>query len=131
MTFKATIPSGNETGILSPIRSRCFSEPTIIPLARRSFRPSLPDFDGIVYVADNTDSESTSTTKEDIESLLGDETISRPILVLIPTSDTSGTANEKKLVEELGVAEKVGEKVRNLFCLTLTPAAGLTHNVAV
>ncbi|KJA16297.1 hypothetical protein HYPSUDRAFT_219534 [Hypholoma sublateritium FD-334 SS-4] len=91
VTFKATIPSGNES-------------------ARRSFRPSLPDFDGIVYVADNTDSESSSMAKEDIESLLGDKAISRPILILIPTSDASGTLNEKKLVEELGVAKLVGEK---------------------
>lgn len=100
-----------------PMRSRCYPEQLTVPLARRSFRSSLHDFDGIVYVADNTDSESISTSKEELENLLGDETISKPILGLILKSNASGIPNEKKLVQELGIAEKVGEKVWNLSCI--------------
>ncbi len=83
-----------------------------ILLARRSFQSSLPDFDAIVYVADTFDSESTETSKVELESLLVTEIISRPILVLFSVSDPS---NEEQIIQELGLAEKVGAKVK-VYC---------------
>ena len=65
-----------------------------------------------MYVADTFDSESTATSKVELESLLGKETIPRPILVLFSTSNPS---NEKLIVQELGLAERVGVKVK-VYC---------------
>jgi len=83
-TFTATVPSGNER-------------------AQRSMRIYLPEYDGIAFLVDATDSESVAKSKAELNSLLTDEAISnlKPILVLVQKPDASGIANEEILVQEL------------------------------
>ncbi|RDB29341.1 GTP-binding protein SAR1a [Hypsizygus marmoreus] len=73
VNFTATVPSGN-TG------------------ARLAWRSSLPEFDGIVYVVDTKDSSWLTVAKEELNGLLNDETLSKPILILVAKSDPSEEA---------------------------------------
>ncbi|CAA7267617.1 unnamed protein product [Cyclocybe aegerita] len=103
-TFVAAIPSGNEG-------------------ARRSHRQSLTDYDSIVYVVDPTDADSLSTSKEELNRVLADEALTKPILVLISKPDASGVANEGSLVQELGLeqaVEKADGRV-GVFAYSLSP----------
>ena len=72
-------------------------------------RDSLAEFDGIVYLVDATDSESL---KAELDSLLADKTISKPLLVLVQKPDASDIANEEILMQELCLEEAIA-KVRN------------------
>jgi len=72
-------------------------------------RDTLAEFDGIVYLVDATDSESS---KAELDSLLADKTILKPLLVLVQKPDASGIANEEILMQELCLEEAIA-KVRN------------------
>ena len=72
-------------------------------------RDTLAEFDGIVYLVDATDSESS---KAELDSLLADKTISKPLLVLVQKPDALGIANEEILMQELCLEEAIA-KVRN------------------
>ena len=73
-------------------------------------RVYLPEYDGIVFLVDATDSKS----KSELNSLLTDKAISylKPILVLVQRPDPSGIANEEILIQELCLEEPIA-KVRN------------------
>ena len=73
-------------------------------------RDSLAEFDGIVYVVGATDFESL---KAELDSLLADKDISKPLRVLVQKADSSGIANEEILMQELRLEEAIA-KVRNL-----------------
>ena len=80
--------------------------------ARRSFRQMLPKSDGIVYLVDAIDPESSSSSKAELNDILADEALSKPILVLVPKPDASGIANEETLMQELCMGEAIA-KVRH------------------
>ena len=75
---------------------------------RSPLRDSLAEFDGIVHVVGATDSE---TSKAELDSLLADKAISKPLLVLVQKPDSSGIANEEILMQELRLEEAIA-KVR-------------------
>ena len=76
---------------------------------RSPLRDSLAEFDGIVYLVGATDFESS---KAELDSLLADKAISKPLLVLVQKPDSSGIANEEILMQELRLEEAIA-KVRN------------------
>ncbi|KAJ3496929.1 hypothetical protein NLJ89_g10417 [Agrocybe chaxingu] len=102
-TFVAAVPSGNEG-------------------ARRSHRQSLADYDSIVYVLDATDNDSLSTSKEELNGVLTDEALTKPILILVPKADASGVANES-LLQELGLKQAVAKADGRVavFAYSLSP----------
>jgi hypothetical protein len=69
--------------------------------ARLAWRSVLPDFDGIVYVVDAAE---LALSKDELHGLLNDETLSKPILILAPMSNTS---SEEELRQQLNVQEVV------------------------
>jgi len=77
-------------------------------------RVYLPEYDGIVFLVDATDSESFSKSKTELNSLLTDKAISnlKPILVLVQRPNPSGIANEEILIQELCLEEPIA-KVHN------------------
>jgi hypothetical protein len=72
----------------------------------------LTEFDAIVYVVNPTDSESFSRTKEELDSLLVDQAISKPILVLVQKPYATGITNEEILQQESYLERQIA-KVRN------------------
>ena len=72
-------------------------------------RDSLAEFDGIVYLVDAMDFESS---KAELDGLLADKAISKPLLVLVQKPDASGVADEQILMQELCLGEAIA-KVRN------------------
>ena len=72
--------------------------------ARLAWRSVLPDFDGIVYVVDAAESTQLALSKDELHGLLNNETLSKPILILAPMSNTS---SEEELRQQLNVQEVV------------------------
>jgi len=85
VTITATVPSANMG-------------------ARLAWRSVLPDFDGIVYVVDAAEPTQLALSKDELHGLLNDETLSKPILILAPMSNTS---SEEELRQQLNVQEVV------------------------
>ena len=47
-----------------------------------------------MYLADVIDPESFSSAKAELDDILADKAVSKPMLVLVPKPDASGIANE-------------------------------------
>ena len=76
-------------------------------------RVYLPRYDGIVFLVGASDSESFSkSSRAELDSILTDKAILKPILILVQKPDASGIANEETLVQELCLEEAIA-KVRN------------------
>lgn len=65
--------------------------------ARREWRADLSDYDGVVYLVD---AKELNRSKEELNSLLADEALSKPILIL-------GSKSEGNLFEELNLQETI------------------------
>jgi len=63
------------------------------PLGRQGVHETLCDYDGIVCFIDKRDDEALHDSKEELNSLLSDNAISQPIVILIPTQNALGYAN--------------------------------------
>jgi hypothetical protein len=78
--------------------------PVTLHLARLAWRSALSDFDGIVYLVDVIDPTQLALSKEELDGLLNDETLSKPILILAPKSSSLG---EEELRQQLNVQEAI------------------------
>jgi len=65
-----------------------------------AWRSYLSDHDGIVYVVDARDPAGLALSKAELDDLLNDETLSKPILVLALKSNTFG---EEELRQQLNI----------------------------
>jgi len=70
-----------------------------------------------VYLMDTVDSELFSQSKAELDDILTDKAISKPILVLVVKPDASGFANEETLVQELGIGEAIANVRRCVILL--------------
>jgi len=122
------VPSGNEGCAFLCLDASESSLTHSRSSARREFGTSLSEFDGIVYILDTTDADSLSRSKGELSSLLANEAILKPILVLISKPEPSGTANEEKLVQEMGLEDAIA-KVWVSF-IPLSSKLQLGHSIA-
>ena len=71
----------------------------ITSLGRQGLRQALRYYDGIACFIDKSD-ESFQYSKEELDSVLSDDDITQPIVILVPTPNASGYANDPDLISE-------------------------------
>ena len=73
-------------------------------LARLAWRSHIADHDAIVYVIDAMDSAGLALSKTELDDLRNDATLSKPILILAPKSNTLG---EEELRQQLNIDDAI------------------------
>ena len=70
-------------------------------------RVVLPYFDGIAFLIDNSIDKALQASKEELNSILSDNSITQPIVVLVPTQNASGCANDPELISEFELEDVI------------------------
>ncbi|KAF8799189.1 hypothetical protein BYT27DRAFT_7121329 [Phlegmacium glaucopus] len=86
-------------------------------------RETLCDYDGIACFIDKSDNEALQDSKEELNSLLSDNSISQPIAILVPTKNASGYANDPELISEFELEDVIrkGNGRVSIFAYSLSP----------
>jgi len=86
-------------------------------------RVTLRDYDGIACFIDKSDDEALQDSKEELNSLLSDNSISQPIVILVPTQNASGYANDPELISEFELEDVIrkGNGRVSIFAYSLSP----------
>ena len=86
-------------------------------------RDALPHYDGIAFLLDNSFDEELQASKEELNSFLSDNSITQPIVVLVPTQNASGCANDPELISELELEDVIrnGKGRVSIFSYSLSP----------
>lgn len=79
--------------------------------ARRLWKQYLTGVDGIVFIVDTTEKKRFDEASNELEALLGDDTMSKvPILVLGNKIDAKGACNETELLQALRIENFLTDK---------------------
>ena len=72
---------------------------------------------------DTSDDEGLQDSKEELNSLLSDNSILQPIVILAPTQNASGYANDPKLISEFELEDVIrkGNGRVSIFAYSLSP----------
>ena len=86
-------------------------------------REALPYYDGIVFLIDKSDDEALQDSKEELNSLLSDNSISQPFVILVPTENALGYANDPKSISEFELEDVIrkGKGRVSIFAYSLYP----------
>ena len=86
-------------------------------------RVVLPYFDGIAFLIDNSIDKALQASKEELNSILSDNSITQPIVVLVPTQNASGCANDPELISKLELEDVIrnGKGRVSIFSYSLSP----------
>ena len=86
-------------------------------------RVVLPYFDGIAFLLDNSIDKALQASKEELNSILSDNSITQPIVVLVPTQNASGCANDPELISEFELEDVIrsGNGRLSIFSYSLSP----------
>jgi hypothetical protein len=76
-------------------------------LGRQGSRGTLCDYDAIACFIDKSNDEFLLDSKEELNSLLSDDAISQPIVILVQTPNASGTSNDPNLISEFELEDVI------------------------
>lgn len=93
------------------------------PLARYCLYDALPYYDGIVFIMDVDTDEELEDSKEELNRLLSNNLISQPIVILVPTQNASGYANDPELISQFELEDVIrkGNGRVSIFAYSLSP----------